>query len=927
MAQFQTEQIDHLQSDDQLKLLDEIDSLRSQGMSYYVSLPQLIVCGDQSSGKSSVLEAISGISFPTKDNLCTRFATEVILRRAPVFNVHVSIVPSHSRSDASREKILKFGGKLENLQDLPSLVEKATLAMGTSDPSSNSTAPAFFEDVLRLEISGPNKPHLTIVDLPGLIHSANKQQSTTDVEMVSRMVTRYMRHHRSVILAVVSAKNDYANQIVLKLSQEIDRDRNRTLGIITKPDTLPPGSESEKAFVELAQNHDIKFRLGWHVVRNRDYESRSTTTEARDTAEAEFFTQGAWETLPRPIVGIEALRDRLSRALFHHIKSELPGLIKDIQSGIDHCRTQLAKLGEGRSTPDEQRRLLIAISQRYQSLSQAALDGIYKDPFFKDPRSNDGFARRLRSVVYDLNSQFATDMRQKGQNRRIPQWAQADEDFQSTARNEISEAAFIEEIRSMLKFKRGRELPGLFNPLIIGDLFMEHSQPWEGLARQHVRNVWSSVHDFLKMTVAYISDESTAEGLLQAIVDPQMADRFAQADDKLTEILAAHREADPMTWNHYFTANLQRFRQQYQQNAMLARLRHIAKPPDPKTKVSNSATIDELGLGHYTLSGLVHTINNNQELDMDKYACSEALHCMKAYYKVQLKTFVDNVGSQVVEALLMSGLHDLLSPGVVVGLQERELAWLAGEPEQNQMQRDQLNRKLTVLMSGLSTCKRYSEGQLSRPSSFGWSLRSIFGLPPLTQSAGAPGSLKRSIEQVSSPNMGFSTKRPRNFDSTLGTIGSGSLRTSSRQPTHHLFGVPSNLNEHFSIAYASGISSAIPDGTKETPGSSTAPDPDPSPSPNISAPSKTTKTDTAPISTSSATGTAPISKGSLFPFFSNYQEKEDGTHFNDTISHVLPSHRFRSSSPQELNLVSYAASSPESSAGENANGGIVDSTR
>ena len=56
-----------LQSDDHEELLDVIDSLRAQGISRYIDLPQIIVCGDQSSGKSSVLEAVSGIRFPTKD--------------------------------------------------------------------------------------------------------------------------------------------------------------------------------------------------------------------------------------------------------------------------------------------------------------------------------------------------------------------------------------------------------------------------------------------------------------------------------------------------------------------------------------------------------------------------------------------------------------------------------------------------------------------------------------------------------------------------------------------------------------------------------------------------------------------------------------------------------------------------------------------
>lgn len=45
---------------DHSQLLDVIDSLRSQGIDRHVPLPQLIVCGDQSWGKSSVLETVSG---------------------------------------------------------------------------------------------------------------------------------------------------------------------------------------------------------------------------------------------------------------------------------------------------------------------------------------------------------------------------------------------------------------------------------------------------------------------------------------------------------------------------------------------------------------------------------------------------------------------------------------------------------------------------------------------------------------------------------------------------------------------------------------------------------------------------------------------------------------------------------------------------
>lgn len=91
-----------LQSKDYRDLFNIIDKLRSQGISRFVNLPQIIVCGDQPSGKGSVLEAISQISFPAKDNLCTRYATELVLRRSVSVNIEIHIILEPDRSKEER---------------------------------------------------------------------------------------------------------------------------------------------------------------------------------------------------------------------------------------------------------------------------------------------------------------------------------------------------------------------------------------------------------------------------------------------------------------------------------------------------------------------------------------------------------------------------------------------------------------------------------------------------------------------------------------------------------------------------------------------------------------------------------------------------------------------------------------------------------
>ena len=190
---------------------------------------------------------------------------------------------SHGNGQPNEKGHAQFPNPIKSKDEFPALFEKAREAMGL-----NQSINAFSNDVLRIEITGPAYPQLTIVDLPGLIHSESKAQTAKDVVLVSRLVKSYMANPRSIILAVVSAKNDFVNQVVLKRAREIDSDGLRTLGIITKPDQLKSGSDDEASFLGLARNEEFRFKLGWHVVKNQDLSTGKCDADRRDAEEAEY---------------------------------------------------------------------------------------------------------------------------------------------------------------------------------------------------------------------------------------------------------------------------------------------------------------------------------------------------------------------------------------------------------------------------------------------------------------------------------------------------------------------------------------------------------------------------------------------------------------------------------------------------------------
>lgn len=115
-----------------------------------------------------------------------------------------------SRSSIDQDRLRLFQNEVSFYNDFVTLFEQTKDVMNLLSVDEN----AFFEDILRIEISELKQSQLIIVDLSDLIHSHNKHQIEYDVNLVTSLIVKYMTNSRSIILAVISAKNDFSNQIV-----------------------------------------------------------------------------------------------------------------------------------------------------------------------------------------------------------------------------------------------------------------------------------------------------------------------------------------------------------------------------------------------------------------------------------------------------------------------------------------------------------------------------------------------------------------------------------------------------------------------------------------------------------------------------------------------------------------------------------------
>ncbi|KAF8079489.1 hypothetical protein N665_1024s0016 [Sinapis alba] len=366
---------------DQIRpLLDTVDRLRNLNvMKEGIQLPTIVVVGDQSSGKSSVLESLAGISLPRGQGICTRVPLVMRLQGSASSEPEIWLEYSDNVVPTDEEHIAEA-------------ISAATDVIAGSHKGV-SDAP------LTLHVKKAGAPDLTMVDLPGITRVPVKGQPENIYEQISGMIMKYIKPQESIILNVLSATVDFTTCESIRMSRQVDKTGERTLAVVTKADMAPEG------LLQKVTSDDVSIGLGYVCVRNRVGEE--TYEEARKQEELLFETHPTLSMIDENIVGVPVLAQKLIQIQTTMIARCLPKIVRKINHKMETADLELKKLPMVMaSTGEALMKLMDIISSAKESLLRILIQGDFSE--FPDNHSMHGTAR-----LADMLSQFSDDLQAK----------------------------------------------------------------------------------------------------------------------------------------------------------------------------------------------------------------------------------------------------------------------------------------------------------------------------------------------------------------------------------------------------------------------------------------------------------------------------------------------------------------------------------
>ena len=376
---------------------DALGKLQTLGIQHVASLPELVLVGDQSAGKSSLMSALAGLNLPQSHGTCTRCPVHIRLSRATEWCCRISLQIDYAYSPGS-ERITKrdvtsgkpfppwvrqtrvvkdFKTVREKMDSVEEVLRWAQLAIlnpgqshelyvprdpGEADDESKvsphdvSTEAKFSPNVVALEITGPDLPDLSFYDLPGVFSISEKAEDDYLVRVVENLARGYIQRPGAIVLWAVPMNADPETSCSFRLIREAKAE-NRVLGVITKADLLPKGNVNR--WISMLNGNAHKTGLGYFVTSRPD----KNELEDQEAFEEAFFNRVLTEPNEEPewplefqdfddVCGVTKLKDFLSQKLAAAFAKSLPEVKSKVETRRAEIEARLKELPELPHNPE-----------------------------------------------------------------------------------------------------------------------------------------------------------------------------------------------------------------------------------------------------------------------------------------------------------------------------------------------------------------------------------------------------------------------------------------------------------------------------------------------------------------------------------------------------------------------------------------------
>ncbi|KAI5479945.1 hypothetical protein MNV49_002235 [Pseudohyphozyma bogoriensis] len=635
-------------------LVGLVNQIRSGGAQLDIDLPRIAVIGKQSAGKSSLIEAISAVSL--------RFETDQHGQPLPKVR-EIPFGPPLSNADTveatlRRAQLAILNPSVGNPVKFVELdfeeVEEGVLLFGSEEQLQ------FSSNVVCVDISGPEVTDLAFVDLPGMV--ANAEQATID--LVKNLVIKYIKGN-CLILVALTIGDDIENQSAAHLAKQEDPEGKRTIGVLTKPDLLPPGEED--TWLQILRNEKQKHKLlhGYFCTKQPNADAlrkNPSFSESRHLEEA-FFRQGIWGNLPSDIrnrLGTAKLTAALSDRLSHFIADKLPSLIAEVNELWASVVNEIRGLPSppSQDAAFELLNLCVAFTSEISEYSRASPDHL---TLVQEARKTyEQFKHHIQATVPELIP-FETG-REGGEDYKEPEFLSDGIELPTGSENASARLRLdLDGTRHVIKSVLGRELPHNVPYEAKRQLILKSTASWSALSfdcLDQIRPLVIATVD--KLINKYFGRfGSGLRGVVTTLVADEIERLVATAREHLEWLTSLDDE--PFTQNsHYLSDTRVKIFSHFQE------LRRDFDPSklgeDTKTNIASALGAAGLPTEQSNLARLFPNDVYETELDVMAY--------VRAFFQIAFKRIVDDtpraidrdvirpLSSKILERLVQGlGLH------------------------------------------------------------------------------------------------------------------------------------------------------------------------------------------------------------------------------------------------------------------------------